>query len=526
MSAAKKPRLSGVIQDGRYRGSPREASYAPQRISGQEYRSFLPTGVGSFNHGAIIRIPVGNDAIKLGLLTHFKVGVRFQQRKRNSTEDWEWLPENQTPENKIICVENFGTALFSNVRTFAGPHELKYDQLLPRAQYLKENLQNALINPQLVQATKLQANEDYHYSPLLNSMWRLDKESVVEHVKRENAMKAVLSSTGNVTGDNFTALAKAFESGPSLNKQIEFTKTVFNHKGRILYPRPSRFPCAMVHPSVQKEIVFPNTGEPLIIQVELERDQSRLWNYVDPNDAMEYNLVILGIEFCVEDPRYTNQGFDAAKSTVGDLGFETVTWVQYMKYIKEDDFDCHFTLHHLELPHFLLFQLFDKRVFLAQNEPKTNEFYHRAKSLDSVAKAQIEYGNSPLSLNNANFDDLRSSQSTFMRQRILKENQPLGFPVRSDYFEGLEDFAQPFLLLSFCSNPVTKERLIPVNQKNRERNQKQNLNVRLKSNDARGLGHDTNGVLVISCLYHDYANYKRNIGRFEDKGLEASLITS
>ena len=338
-------------------------------------------------------------------------------------------------------------------------------------------------------------------------------------------MKAVLSSSGQVSNDNFTALAKAFTSGPSLNKQIEFTKTVFNHDGRVLYTRPSRFPVCMVHPAVQKEIVFPNTGESLSIQIELESDQSRLWNYVDENDPMEYNMVILGIEFCVEDPRYTNQGFDAAKSTTGDLGLETVTWVQYMKYINEDDFDCPFTLHHLDLPHFLLLQLFDKRVFLAKNEPKTNEFFHRAKDLSSVSKAEITYGNSPLSLNNANFDDLRSAPSTFLRQRILKENQPLGFPVRSDYFDGLEDFAHPHLLLSFCSNPVTKERLIPVNQKNRERNQKQNLHVRLKSNDARGLGHDTNGVLLISCLYHDYADYKRNTGRFLDRELEASLLT-
>ena len=106
MSAAKKARLSGPIQDGRYRSNPRDASYAPQRISGQEYQSFLPTGVGSFNHGAFVRIPIGNDAIKLGSWTHFKVAVRFQQRTRNSTEDWKWLPEKQTPENKIICVEN------------------------------------------------------------------------------------------------------------------------------------------------------------------------------------------------------------------------------------------------------------------------------------------------------------------------------------------------------------------------------------------------------------------------------------
>ena len=466
-----------------------EPSLAPnQLIAGYEIKEVLSKGdKRDYNWGDTILFPFGNDVICQSRNNHLEFQGYVEKRLRTTTGDNAnpWIKCTGDEFQEIVFHENFAAAMVPEVIVREGLNTLEVGGLLPKCRYLEENFEVAHISPESKIALKYNPNDSN------DKVYMTDK-----------------FTPGN---DDYDAWAKGVLKN-----------------GFALKYSPKCFPFRFAHPTIARDILFPNMGAEATLQVTLAKSCQELF-YVPFTDAVaktlpthEFRIRMSKVKLFLIYPRMTAAGLKIIKNpSLRPLIFPGDYALQYSFTISPQSADQTFNIQNIRLPHYIKMQLYNYDYFVPEKDSAERRD-RRYLPLDlNLKNIKIRYGTRDLSFNVANFN-YEEEASTLLRQDILKRSNIFDVPVNQNYFAKNSDM-QKHVLISFCSNENTRELLVPIDAPF-DKDSKQNLTISLIGADRTYL---TPGRLIFTFIYKDLGyKYDMSRGTFIEPNIRASVLST
>jgi len=462
--------------------------YQDQLIAGYETKTYTPRSAQSssdIKFGDTLEFQLDNEPFCVSRLNYVEIKGQLKQKAVGETA---WEPATMPSRGTLAFCENFSSALFPYIALRQGLDVLETDGLQPRGRYLWENFVNAHMDLDAVKANRLEYDVDHEFSAFSKDDWLFDKP--------------LQTSDGNRL-NNFAV------------------NTMAGGQAFYFKLRPHCFPFSFSHPYLQKDILFPNTGQPATLILGMESNLSNLVVDRASPKTHDYKLMFQSVKVHLIVPRLTPLGLDVVKkSSRMSITYPDTYRLQHSQVIPDNASEVYVTMQHTKMPHYILLQLYEQDYFLPRGSQTqaSGSFLYRAKE-SKIAKISMKFGGKELNYNTSNLN-IHEPDSALLRQEIFKRSGVLGIPIRQDYFSKVKHYNHPHILLSLCSNEKTKEKLLPLDLTTPLAD-KQMLEMVLESSKAEKLAA---GRLLIRFLYiNEGHTYNMSKGVFVEPDIKLSI---
>lgn len=449
-----------------------------QLVSGNEVKQYLPRGnPTSFEWGDKIEFELESGPFLISNKNHIQISGRIQ---RKAVADTEWKKLTTDDADKFVPVENLGSAMIENCKFRQGIDDMETNGFISKGgRVLHENF-------------------------------------VLAHSSESSKAKYIFAATD--PGQHCYLQSSEFAKGSE--KLTAFNKKIFE-EGFVFNVMPMCWPFEWKSRSVQTDKMFPNLGQPAVVQLNLNANPENLYILPD-GGAVKYQIVIESIRLHIATPRLTAEGQTILSNpNMPDLIFDNNYYVQYQfSHVKQASKEI--SINRIHLPEYMLIQLYKRDYFTGNANVARTKFSDKPLQMN-LGNIEMTFGNKELSHNMANFN-IDKAESNILRQEILKTSNIFDVKeMNQKYFYDMENYQHHHYLFSLCSNETTQEKLRPLDATVVQK-EKQSLKINLTSKDRTEIPE---GKIIITLIYKHLGNvYSPQQGKFLNSNAKAEVVTS
>ena len=446
-----------------------------QLISGNELKVYKPRNLtdGKINFGDTIEFAIDGGPFMISNNSVLRVEGQFQKRTKNAADGGytDWTNLDAADYQHFLPVQNIGSGFFEEIRLLEG--------------------QNTL---------------ETNYRFIRNGRW-LFENFVLSHMDGESKSAYTVKHDDPA---NFTFMtSKDYDAGVQKFAEKHFP-FFFNFN-----VTPFAWPFQYRNRSTQEDKLFLNSGQQCVLQLKLVEHMENLYklsNTAPP--GTQFQISIYSIKLILSTPRVSEVGTEILSSSrmPRELGYPT-DFIQQFGFATDNQPEVELSMDNVELPHYLLLQLYDNNVFLGNDNKARKKWVDKPLAMD-LDRIDFSFGQKELNYNTANFN-ISKEESADFRQQILKTSDVFGAKKMDPRYQAdMEGYLYPHFLFSFCSNEVTQERLKPQDA-TLPVSARQKLKILMYGRHRNGIGA---GKIVVTLIYKkEGCFYLPSKGYFRDR---------